>query len=114
MHRLYGDNDLVPYMRAKRLQWARNAARKFGNMILKRIVEGGPGGRTPAGKPMNRWNGEVHKEAAKLLSALRQDIGGMGGKTGEAMAENGPKNDKKKGRKKKPNGYVLVYQILII
>jgi hypothetical protein len=95
-------------MRAETLQWAGNAARMFCNIILKRIVEGSLGGRRPAGKPRDRWKDEVQKVAAKLLSAknwrvaARYNVTG-GKKTGETMAQNGPKNH----TKKKPNGYLF-------
>ena len=103
-------------MRVKKLQWAGNAARMFGNIILKRMVEGTLGGRRPDVKPRNRWKDEVLNDTAKLLSAknwrvaARQKSDGRK-KQGRPWPENGPKNHTKKRRKKKkkkPNGYFLV------
>jgi hypothetical protein len=125
----YGFTDLVPCMRAGRLLWAGNAARMFGNKILKRNVEGSLGGRRPAGKSRNIWKDEVQNDAAKLLSAKNWRVAARykskgNEKQGRSWPGNGPKNHMKKVKMKvkvkvkmkmkKPNVYFLVYQILIV
>jgi hypothetical protein len=55
-------------MRVKRLRWAGNVIRMFDKGMPKRILKGNVGGRRPTGKPWNRWEDEVRKDAAKLLS----------------------------------------------
>jgi len=53
-------------MRVRRLQWAGHVARILTTETSKEF-RGEVSRKKPAGKPRNRWNGEVWNDAAKLL-----------------------------------------------
>jgi hypothetical protein len=55
-------------MRVERWKWAGHVIRIFDNRIPKWFLEGSLGGRRPAGKPRNRYEDEVWKDATKLLN----------------------------------------------
>ena len=64
---LYKDNDIVTFIKLRRLEWAGHVYRMEDHRIPKRLMEGRIYGIRPKGRPKNRWIDSVTIDARDLL-----------------------------------------------
>jgi len=77
MYRLYQHTNVLTHMRIRRLQWAGHEARMLDDGTNKEFWKE-VSTKKPAGKPRNRWKGEVLNDAAKLLIGKKWRATGRG------------------------------------
>jgi len=88
---MYKDVALSTYIRLKRLMWAGHVVRMEQHRIPKKVLGSCFGGGRPVGRPRNRWEDVIQRDAANLLrirnwKAAARDKEEWRKKVGEAMA----------------------------
>jgi hypothetical protein len=68
---LYKDPDIVADIR-RRLQWLGHMIRMDDRRLIKRVLDGKPGGRRMIGRPRLRWLEDVEKDLKQLKVRGRQ------------------------------------------
>jgi hypothetical protein len=63
---LYKDPDIVADIRRGRLQWLGHMIRMDDSRLIKRVLDGKPGGRRTIGRPRLRWLEDVEKDLKQL------------------------------------------------
>jgi ribosomal 50S subunit-associated protein YjgA (DUF615 family) len=66
LQELYKDPDIVADLRRRRLQWLGHMIRMDDSKLIKRVLDGKPGGRRTIGRPRLRWLEEVEKDLKRL------------------------------------------------
>ena len=56
------NEDIVKFIKRRRLVWMRHALRMDGNRIPGRIMEWKPIGRRKRGRPRKRWVDDIEKD----------------------------------------------------
>jgi hypothetical protein len=61
---------LIAEIKSKKLEWLGHVVRVEENRMVKRVVEGHPGGRRKTGRPRKRWLDGI-EEALRLMKVER-------------------------------------------
>jgi hypothetical protein len=67
IYELYGDIEIVNYVKLRRLQWTRHVIRMSEERIPRKIMMGRLEGVRPIGRPRKRWMDGVQTDAKELL-----------------------------------------------
>jgi hypothetical protein len=66
LQELYGEQDLVAFIKTGRLRWSGHVERTEDNRVPKRMLYGRPGGRRKKGRPRLRWLDEVEEDMREI------------------------------------------------
>jgi hypothetical protein len=67
IYKIYKDVPFSTYTRLKRLMWVGHVVRMEQHRIPKKVLGSCFGGGRPVGRPRNRWEDTVQRDAAILL-----------------------------------------------
>jgi hypothetical protein len=96
IYKIYKDVPFSTYTRLKRLMWVGHVVRMEQHRIPKKVLGSCFGGR-PMGRPRNRWEDAIQRDAAILLRRLQQEIRRIGGRRfGKPWPENGTKRHRRR------------------
>lgn len=66
LRQLYGDTDLVSFIKAGRIRWLGHVERMAADRVPRKILYGQPGGARRRGRPPLRWLEDVETDVRKL------------------------------------------------
>ena len=67
---MYNVNDIVSFIKLKRLKWSGHEYKMDDHLVPKRILEGRRYGTRPKGRQKNRWMDAVSVDARGLLRIM--------------------------------------------
>jgi hypothetical protein len=59
LHNLYSSPDIIRQIKARRMRWARDAARMGEDRKVHKVLVGKPEGKRLLGRPSRRWENEI-------------------------------------------------------
>jgi hypothetical protein len=104
IYKMYKDVALSTFIRLKRLMWAGHVVRMEQHRIPKMVLGSRFGGGRPVGRPRNRWEDIIQRDAGSLLQirnwkAAARDKEEKRNNVGEAMARKRAEAPQKKTTK---------------